>query len=163
MFVSFRNCVYIGYDGILRLWAAKRYKVPRKPPSPNPYSSEIAKPFLPDHPLTPKHIDRDPKMRTQVLAFLGAVAGALAQDTNATVVTDNPADARYIALLEGAVTGRALASSDAFGRGVNFHVSLDGLPEGQGPFSTSNSLTTRRPLHIPCLFWDIPLLYSSCA
>ena len=91
-------------------------------------------------------------MRTQALALLGAAAGTLAQDSNATVVTNNPPDARYIARLEGPVNGRVLASSDAFGLGVNFHVSLDGLPEGQGPFSTSDILSTHRPLHFSYLF-----------
>lgn len=76
-------------------------------------------------------------MRTQAFALLAAGAGALAQDINATVVSDNPPDARYIAEFEGAVSGRVLAASDAFGLGVNFHVALDGLSEDQGPFSMS--------------------------
>ncbi|KAL2108486.1 hypothetical protein VUR80DRAFT_3763 [Thermomyces stellatus] len=73
-------------------------------------------------------------MRTQVLVLLGAAAAGLTQDINATVVTWNPPDACYIARLEGAINVRARASSDVFGLGFNFHVSLDGLPEDQDPF-----------------------------
>lgn len=88
-------------------------------------------------------------MRTQVLVLLGAAAAGLTQDINATVVTWNPPDACYIARLEGAINVRARASSDVFGLGFNFHVSLDGLPEDQDPFGTSARLTVHCPF--PCL------------
>lgn len=88
-------------------------------------------------------------MRTQAFALLAAGLGALAQDTNATVVSDNPPDARYIARFEGDVAGRVLAGSDAFGLGVNFHVALDGLSVDQGPFGMSDPLPSF-PQMSPC-------------
>ena len=83
-------------------------------------------------------------MRTSTYALLAAALSALAQETDdptsattdAIAVTDNPINAKYVAVLEGAITGRALAGSDGFGLGVSFHVFLDGLPENEGPYST---------------------------
>ena len=76
-------------------------------------------------------------------ALLSAAVGALAQ-TEAEVVADNPPGARYIARFDGGLflSGRVLAGSDAFGLGITYHVSLSGLPEENGPFSTSHALET---------------------
>ena len=70
-------------------------------------------------------------------ALISAAVGALAQDTIAEVVADNPPGSRYIASFDGGLflSGQVLAGSDAFGRGITYHVSLSGLPEEKGPFS----------------------------
>ena len=69
--------------------------------------------------------------------LLSAVAGALAQSTDAEVVADNPPGARYIARFDNGLflAGRVLAGSDVFGLGLTYHISLSGLPEETGPFS----------------------------
>lgn len=69
--------------------------------------------------------------------LLSAAVGALAQSTDAEVVSNNPVGARYIARFDSGlfVSGRVLTGSDAFGRGLTYHISLSGLPEESGPFS----------------------------
>lgn len=78
-------------------------------------------------------------MKTTFALLSAAVGGALAQSTDAEVVSDNPPGARYIARFDGGLflAGRVLAGSDAFGLGITYHVSLSGLPEESGPFSMS--------------------------
>lgn len=78
-----------------------------------------------------------------VLAAASTVAatgysGATGKLGDAAVITNNPAGAVYAATLpnreDTTVRGSIVASSVGGGRGVQFQVSISGLPEGEGPF-----------------------------
>jgi hypothetical protein len=55
---------------------------------------------------------------------------------SAPVTTNNPQGVQYIAALpkDNPVTGSVVASSNSTGQGVNFDVSISGLPAQGGPF-----------------------------
>ena len=70
-----------------------------------------------------------------------AIPSAFAQTTgklgDAKPVNDSPVGAAYIATFNGTsspVSGKVIAISDGLGMGVNFHISLSGLPKDGGPY-----------------------------
>ncbi|EKG19509.1 Superoxide dismutase copper/zinc binding protein [Macrophomina phaseolina MS6] len=75
-----------------------------------------------------------------ILAVAGsaAAAGATGKLGDAAVITNNPAGAVYAATLpnreDTPVRGSIVASSVGGGTGVQFQISISGLPEGEGPF-----------------------------
>lgn len=77
-------------------------------------------------------------MRASILSLFAAATTALAQSTEAPVVSNNPVGAHYIAELptkEGSnLTGSVSAVSSTDGEGVLIAVSFAGLPEEGGPF-----------------------------
>ena len=86
-------------------------------------------------------------MRTSIvvstLSFLALVSADTGKLGDAAVVDNNPVGASYEARLPNrpstSVRGVFLASSNPSGRGVDFQITLDGLPSEGGPFSKSLS------------------------
>ena len=78
----------------------------------------------------------------QLLLTISAFAVILIPTTladKAPATTDNPQGVQYIAVLpkDKAVSGSVVASSNSTGNGVNFDVSISGLPKDGGPFRES--------------------------
>ncbi|KAK3725098.1 hypothetical protein LTR37_000609 [Vermiconidia calcicola] len=68
-------------------------------------------------------------------SLLALLPAGLANEKAAPPTTGNPQGAQYIAALpSGSVSGSVVASSSFNGTGVNFQISLSGLPSQGGPF-----------------------------
>ncbi|KAL0261100.1 hypothetical protein SLS55_004796 [Diplodia seriata] len=78
---------------------------------------------------------------TLVLAAAGTVAaaGATGKLGDAAVITNNPAGVTYAAVFpnreDTTVRGSVVASSVGGGTGVNFQISISGLPLNEGPYT----------------------------
>lgn len=71
-------------------------------------------------------------------AIVAAAAAVSAQaSTDAPVVSSNPLGASYVANFpeKGTVRGSVIGSSANDGKGVNFAISISGIPAEGGPFS----------------------------
>ena len=87
----------------------------------------------------------------QLLTILTALAATLLPTTlagDAPVTTNNPPGVQYIAILpkDNAVSGSVVASSNSTGTGVNFDVSISGLPAQGGPFREFHIVVVIRSL-----------------
>jgi len=79
-----------------------------------------------------------------VLLTLALVSAQTGELGDAPVVTNNPIGASYYATLPNkeseSVRGTVYAVSSPTGKGVDFDITLSGLPAEGGPFCTSNPI-----------------------